>query len=174
MKKNLNFDFKITMNLSLNSSGPIDYSELFLDYVRKINISSVFLITILGLTGHLLTLAVYSQKKNRLNSSNIYIMCLTMSDFSFLTLNFFGNQLLNIINYYCFFCNFKIKFIEDIVRTLEDIYLVENKMLNVMNIVDAYEWACVSVNYLRNSIRFISTYISEIDCLEKYVCISII
>lgn len=77
-------------NLSLNLTDAQDYSEIFLDSAVRTNLVGISLITMLGLAGHLLTLGVYSQKKNRLNSSNIYIMCLTISDLAFLILNFFG------------------------------------------------------------------------------------
>jgi hypothetical protein len=50
---------------------------------------------------------------------------------------------------------------EDIVRTLKDTFLIENKFLNMLNVIDTNNLACIFINFLRNVLRFISTYISK-------------
>jgi hypothetical protein len=68
------------------SSGS-SHSINLLDYCRKINIIIAILIVISGLIGHFLTILVYIQKRFRLNSSNVYLLCLALIDGTFLIIH---------------------------------------------------------------------------------------
>ena len=56
---------------------------------KKINIFLTFFIVIIGLCGHFLTILVYSKKRFRLNSSQIFLLCLAINDSLFLIVHFF-------------------------------------------------------------------------------------
>lgn len=64
-------------------------SNYFLEQTRKINILTVLIIIIVGLVGNFLTIVVFSQKRFRINSSNVYLLCLAVVDALFLLLHFF-------------------------------------------------------------------------------------
>lgn len=82
----------------LNSTNEEDYgpnndavihSMSLLDSCRKFNIISTIFIVIVGLIGHFLTIFVYSQQRFRINSSNVYLLCLSFIDGTFLIIHFF-------------------------------------------------------------------------------------
>ncbi len=56
---------------------------------RKINIFCTIFITILGLIGNSLTMSVYINKRFRINSSCVYLLCMAFSDGLFLIIHFF-------------------------------------------------------------------------------------
>ena len=53
----------------------------------KINIYSTLVLVLIGLIGHVLTILVYSKKKYRSNSGNVYILCLAIVDGMFLVVH---------------------------------------------------------------------------------------
>ena len=130
-------------NILLMKYSKTSRSLELLDQCRKINIISTILITIIGLIGHFLTIMVYSKKKYRINSGNIYMLCLSFVDGSFLIINIF----------------------EDTIRTIKDAYLKNEKYL--LNIVDHNDLACRLINYLRNVLRFMSAYIIVAFTLQR-------
>lgn len=106
---------------------------------RKIYLLITLMLIVLGLIGHTITIFVFSQKRFRNNSSNVYLLCLAINDGIYLISHMF----------------------EDTVRTY--IYLnQQNKMSEIilsLNIIDKYNLACLLINYLRYVLRFISAYI---------------
>ena len=56
---------------------------------RKINIFCTIFITLLGLIGNSLTMSVYLNKRFRINSSCVFLLCMAFSDGLFLILHFF-------------------------------------------------------------------------------------
>jgi hypothetical protein len=75
-----------------------DKSGLVLEFSRIINVYATLVIIIIGLIGHSMTLLMYSKKRFRSNSSNIYLLCLAVIDGSFLILHFFEG-----LNFFIFF-----------------------------------------------------------------------
>ena len=81
-------------NVTYFAYDPIDCNALFTsNYVfkqaRKVNIFCSVLITVLGLIGNVLTMAVYTSKRFRINSSCVYLLCMAISDGLFLVVHFF-------------------------------------------------------------------------------------
>jgi len=123
-------------------------SMLFLEISTKINICSTIIITIIGLIGHFLTLFVYSQKRFRLNSSNIYLFCLAINDSLFLIIHFFEDTIRSIKLNYTFSASF-------------------NLFINRINIVDNSSIICWISNYLRYTLRLISTFLIITITLQR-------
>ena len=70
------------MNSDLKSS------KEFLDFSVKFNIFAAIFGIIIGSFGNFLTLYVYSRKKFRVNSFNVYLFCLAANNSFFLILHF--------------------------------------------------------------------------------------
>lgn len=60
---------------------------------RKINIFLSIFIIIIGLIGNFIQAAVFLHKKFRINSSNVYLLILALSDGLFLIIHFFEDTL---------------------------------------------------------------------------------
>ena len=90
-----------------------------------------------GLIGNCLTVIIYGQKKNRKNSSNIYLLCLAINDTLFLFVHFY----------------------EDTVRNLKSNFDFKPEIIQFINKIDIIvqnDLTCKFVNYLRyNSLIFI-------------------
>lgn len=108
----------------------------FLTTTKKINAYSSIIIIMFGLIGHFITISVYSHKKNRATSSDVYLYCLAISDALFLIVHFF----------------------EDTIRTFLNVYGATTLMANI-NITDKYNLSCRLINYIRYVLRFVSAYI---------------
>lgn len=123
------------------------YSSNVLLTSKRVNIFLTCIVVFIGLIGNFLTFFVLSQKKNRINSTHVYLLCLAVSDSLFLVIHFF----------------------EDTMRSYADFYMDENVsvLFRLLNIIDHFEISCRLINYLRYSIRFISTYIVVIFCLQR-------
>lgn len=132
-----------------NSLMVIDLNENFDNlfyYTRQININSTILITLIGLIGHSLTLFVYIQPKFRINSSNIFMICLALNDSIYLIVHLF----------------------EDTIRTIIDLHPDDvSEFILFLNFVDRHNLACYCINYLRNVLRFISAYIIVAFTLQR-------
>lgn len=148
----------------------------FYENTRKVNIFITIIIITIGIIGNGLAVFVFAQKKFRLHSSSIYLLCLCFCDGLFLLMHFF----------------------EDTLRTYIDVYLNDNtnsvtpecvkalgasvisttlspysiipqaanlskhhmdNWLKLLNITDRFDFSCRLVNYLRYFLRFISAYI---------------
>jgi len=142
MKQN-NFDLA-DYNLSVNLTLEFIYakmsrsSEFFsiLESFRNINIITTLLVLTIGLIGNFLTIFVYSKKELRTNSSNVYMLCLAITDNMFLFVHLF----------------------EDTLRTLQSVN-EKNKIIQLLNLIEKYDLACRIINYLRNVLRLISACI---------------
>ena len=53
----------------------------------RVNIYTTIVLVFIGLVGHILTILVYSKKKYRINSGNVYILCLAIVDGTFLVVH---------------------------------------------------------------------------------------
>lgn len=119
---------------------------------KTMNIFSAFFIVPIGLIGHFLIIFVFGQKRFRTNSNNVFLFCLAINDSLFLIIHFF----------------------EDSIRNYTDIYINEsnknkyfNKFIYSLNLVDKYEIICLIINYLRYTLRFISSYILVVFSFQR-------
>lgn len=118
-------------------------SNRAIEIVKKVNIVSIIVIISIGLIGHGLTIFVLRQKRFRNNSSSVFLFCMAINDASFLLNHFF----------------------EDTVRAYKEVFINENNYDNLFNqffdlldIADKSDFVCRFLNYLRNVLRFISSY----------------
>lgn len=138
-KEDYTYDLEINDSLYedqlKNSTFLIDSFNTF----RKVNLYITLIFMLIGIIGHILTIFVFSQKRFRKNSSNVYFLCLAINDALFLITHFF----------------------EDSIRTFIDLYFKENmdELINAFNITDRFILACYMINYLRYVFRFVSAYI---------------
>ena len=142
----------------LNSTSLNNSIEIFLlsidrlEKSRKINLLVSIVFLIIGLIGHLLTIFVFIQKRFRKNSCDVYILCLAINDLLFLIIHFF----------------------EDTIRTFKDIFAVNKndlKLLHSLNLIDNSMTSCLSMNYLRYVLRFISAYIIVAFTIQRLLSI---
>ncbi len=145
----------------LNSTSLNNSIEIFLlsidrlEKSRKINLLVSIVFLIIGLIGHLLTIFVFIQKRFRKNSCDVYILCLAINDLLFLIIHFF----------------------EDTIRTFKDIVFAVNnnlndlKLLHSLNLIDNSILSCLSMNYLRYVLRFISAYIIVAFTIQRLLSI---
>jgi len=122
----------------------------FLYRTKLLNIFFTLIITVIGLTGHGLTIHIYSLKKRRLNSQSIYLLCLSINDGLFLIVNFFEDTIRSI-------------------QSLEINYL--SSLIEQLNIIDKYNPTCKFINYLRNVLRFASAYIIVAFTLKRLLIV---
>ena len=66
-----------------------------LEESRKINIFSTLILILFGLIGNSLIIFVFSQKRFRTNSSNVYLFCLAINDSLFLLIHFIEDTVKN-------------------------------------------------------------------------------
>ena len=156
------------------------YSKYIFERARKINIYFSTLIIVVGIIGNALALFVFSQKKFRVNSSSVYLLCLAVSDGLFLLTHFF----------------------EDTLRTYIDLYVNENihvheqcrnhshfkiyniskdcssnlsphsqRFIRLLNITDRFDFFCVVFNYFRYFLRFLSAYIIVAFTINRAITI---
>jgi hypothetical protein len=118
----------------------------FLEISMILNLFFTIVFIFIGLCGNFITLLVYSQSKNRVNSSNIFISCLAIFESAFLILHFFEDTIRTIRNT-------KRLLQEKISIDLDNYDLIEK-----LNIIDNNYLMCSISNYLRYTIRFIQAY----------------
>jgi len=124
-----------------NDTEEREESEEFLTEAKKINTFITICIIIIGLIGNCLTVIIYGQKKNRKNSSYIYLLCLAINDTLFLVVHFYEDTIRNLKSNNF---NFKQEIIE---------------FINKFDIIVQNDLTCKFVNYLRYSFRMISSYL---------------
>jgi hypothetical protein len=166
----------IKRNYSAIECGKIETAVNFLDRTRQINLFATIGLIIIGLIGNTLAVIVFIQKRFRLRSPGVYLLCLAISDGTFLLTHFF----------------------EDTLRTYIDVYIRNNKSIipypecnkkseiNItaslntttttsiflsINITDQFEISCRLVNYLRYVLRFVSAYIITIFTIQRAIAI---
>jgi hypothetical protein len=109
------------------------YSSNFLESISKINLFSTILIICIGLIGNTLTLLIYGQSKYRVNSSNVFILILSIIDSLFLIVHF----------------------LEDTINSLKKYDLP----IQYLNLAEINRESCMLINYFRYVLRSISSYI---------------
>jgi hypothetical protein len=120
----------------------IENSFNFLDLSNEINLFATILIVFIGLIGNTLSLIIYGQSKYRLNSNNVFILILSIVDSLFLIVHFF----------------------EDTISSLEH----HNFPIYFLNIIDTNREICFLTNYLRYTLRSISSYIILAFTIQRY------
>jgi hypothetical protein len=123
----------------------LEDSFSFLDLSNKINLFATILIVFIGLIGNTLSLIIYGQSKYRLNSSNVFILVLSIVDSLFLIVHFF----------------------EDTISSL-DHYDFPTYFLNIIN---TNREICILTNYLRYTLRSISSCIILAFTVQRYLVV---
>lgn len=138
------------LNLSeirLHSSQPINNTLLvessiqFLVNSTKLNVYSIMLLTAVSLIGNLITVFVFSQKRFRVNSSNVYILALAVNHTLFLVVHFFQST----VSKYSLVYQSDMSYVSQLVKSL--------------NIVDRFDFACCVFNFLNNVLTMLSVCI---------------
>ena len=124
-----------------NHENDVEYIK-FLEISMILNIFLTIIFILIGLFVNFITLLVYSQSKNRVNSSNVFIFCLSFLDSSFLIIHFFEDTLRTIRNTKYMFSNYEINY----------------DLIEKLNIIDRDFLMCSIANYLKYTIRFIQAY----------------
>lgn len=152
-------DFDLMQNDNLTDSR-LEKEILYLESLRylalsgKLNIYSVMTITLIGLLGNSLTIVVFSQKRFRINSNSVFLLCLAIGDSLFLLIHLF----------------------EDTFKTYRDLYGNDSSDskyfdFNLFNLMDRYDFSCRLINYLRNVIRFVSAYIVVLFTIQRLLIV---
>ncbi len=100
----------------------------FLDNSRKLNILFTTLFIFIGLFGNFLTIYNFFHKKSRINSSNIFLLCLALNDSWYLIIHFFENTL----------------------NSLKQIYSENTtlyKFIHMINLSDKFVFSCILFRY---------------------------
>ena len=144
------------------------YASQLLIHTKIVNIFSTIIIIIIGLIGNSLAVFVFAQKRFRLHSSSIYLLCLAVSDGIFLLIHFFEDTLRTYIDVYI---NIESD-IDPICYTshLNHTNNSEN-LLRTLNITDQFDFSCRIVNYFRYFLRFISAYIIVSFTIQRAIAI---
>lgn len=118
----------------------------FLEITKLINMILTVIILFVGLIGNSLTIFVFIQQRYRVNSSNVYLLCLAVTDSLFLLIHLF----------------------EDTIRTYEGVYYKYSpNHIFFMNVTDNFSSACNLINYFRYFLRFTSAYIIVAFTLQR-------
>ena len=81
-----------TTNFNIfNQTEVMYHSFQVLKKCRQINVFSTIVIIFIGLIGNFITIIVFAHQKFRVNSSNVYLLCLAVNDSLFLIIHFFEN-----------------------------------------------------------------------------------
>jgi hypothetical protein len=85
---NKSFGFLFSQNLSLLL--PLKEQD-FTDFknITKISLFVSFVFIVFGLFGNFFIVIMFAQKRFRINSSNVYLLCLAMNDSLFLIIHLF-------------------------------------------------------------------------------------
>ena len=122
-------------------------SEKLLELFGKINIYSVLILSGVGLIGNSLLAYVYASKKRCINSSHVYLFYSSINDNLFLIIHLF----------------------EDTLKMYLEIYSIEkDHFLQIFNLADMNNIQCILINYLRNTLRFISAYLVVVYTLQRF------
>lgn len=147
------FDLTYTNeNNSLSISQ--DTSLNFIEQTRKINLFATVVIILIGLVGNCLTIFVFCQKRFRVNSSNVYLLFLAITDSIFLIVHIF----------------------EDSIREYEEIYLFKqpvnvNSFVSKLNITDSANSLCLLISFLRYFLRFTSAYVIVAFTIQRLLLV---
>lgn len=158
----IQFINKSYIEIFYNSSYENYYvSNFVLELSRKVNLFCTLIVFIIGLIGNSLTIYVFSQKRFRINSSNVYLLNLAIIDSFFLIVHIY----------------------EDTMRTSKDIYFIGeeiesnlkfdtvNQLIRFVNLTDRFDLSCRLINFLRYVLRFISAYIIVVFTIQRVIII---
>jgi hypothetical protein len=163
----------VTKLIGVHNECQLKYdSALFFDRTRVVNIFATVVVILIGIVGNVLAIIVFAQKRFRLKSPGVFLLCLAISDGLFLLVHFFEDTLRTYIDVYVdreqkvnkhdpncsLFVNLRNQTNDD-------------SLLKTMNITDNYDLACRLVNYLRYVLRFVSAYIITIFTIQRAVVI---
>ena len=157
-------------------------SSNFLVNTKIINIYLTIIIIVIGLFGNGLAVFVFAQKRFRLHSSSVYLLCLAISDGLFLLMHFFEDTIRTYIDVYL---NGETNSLDPICLSIknQDLFLhststpstspLDNKtsLLRAFNITDRFVLMCRLVNYFRYFLRFISAYIIVAFTIQRTIAI---
>jgi len=144
---NISFIFRSSkIKLNKNKQKKPMYSFNFLESIGNINLFLTILISCIGLIGNTLTLIIYGQSKYRVNSSNVFILILSIIDSLFLIVHFF----------------------EDTIASLKKYDLSIHYYLNVIEI---NRESCMLINYFRYVLRSISSYVILAFTIQRFIFI---
>lgn len=140
-----------------NNDTDLQKSIGFLETSIKIKTIAILVVLLIGFIGHFLTIFVFSQKRFRINSSNVYLLCLSINDGFYLVIHFFEDT------------------IEALNNTILSDTLNKNPKLNylfsLLHVIDENELACRLINYLRYVLRFISAYIIVAFTIQRLLIV---
>lgn len=114
----------------------------------EINLIITFIVLIVGLIGNFLLVYIFCQKRFRVNSSNVYLLCLGINDGLFLLIHFFENT----------------------IRTYQS--YSNSYLIKMLNITDRLNLTCCLINYLRYTLRFISAFIIVAFTVQRLIIVS--
>ena len=133
-----------------------DSSLYFIELTRKINLFATLIIIAIGLIGNCLIIFVFSQNRFRINSSNVYLLCLAIIDNLFLIVHLF----------------------EDSIREYQEIFSFTeynsvsfNKFVNYLNITDGFILTCYLITFMRYFLRLTSAYIIVAFTIQRLILI---
>ena len=148
--------------------------DVFYKQTIKLNVFTSALIIIMGIIGNAFTIVVFSQKRFRLKSPGVFLLCLSISDTLFLITHFFEDT----IRTYLYIYSYDVDHLPDVCRskTYEDkfINMTENdnyKLLELFNITQRFELGCRLIWYLKHIIIFTSAYIITILTVQRALTI---
>ena len=171
------------LSSTTSSMPPIDcieqiQSSHFLINTKIVNIFATIAIIIIGLFGNGLAVFVFAQKRFRLHSSSIYLLCLAISDGMFLLMHFFEDTLRTYIDV---FLNGENDidpacYSSDPIQATSSSTPTNNtrasdSILRTFNITDRFLLSCRLVNYFRYFLRFISAYIIVAFTIQRAIAI---
>lgn len=159
-------------NIEVNDSSYYDVNETDLDKIinsndlveksTQLNLIATFIVLIFGLIGNYLIIYVFIKKKNRKNSSHIFLLCLAINDCLFLKIHFFENVLRT----------FQSLFLSDIGFKYHTSLSSLSFFIKLINITDKFDIGCRLINYFRYVLRFISAFIIVAFTIQRLIIVS--
>ncbi len=140
-------------------------NHLFIEIAKRINIISSFFIILSGLIGNFIIIFVFSQKRFRSNSSNVYLFILAINDSLILIVHFFEEIVKNYERLFIHDDNLQINLSNNITVSSFNALVLE------LNITDNYDLACRLISYLRYVLRFISAYVIVAFTIQRLIVV---
>jgi hypothetical protein len=143
-------NYTLEQNEFTSINGKLVLQSLYLyELSEKINIFLTIIFFITGLIGNSIAILIFVQKKFRTNSNHVYFLCLSIVDNLFLVIHL----------------------IEDTAKTIQNMESFSNEatyyLINLVTIIDQFEFSCRSINYFRYVLRFVSAYIVVVFTIER-------
>lgn len=150
-------------------------SQDFLDYTRKFNIIVTIFIVIFGLTGNILSIIVFIQRKYTLKAPGIFLLFLAMSDSLFLITHFFEDTMRTYFDVYYSndmdeqtynitqMCTIEIQPLDTDIKTYQ--------VFKMINIIDQSDLACKLTSFARYTFRLTSASILTAFTIQRAIVI---